>query len=389
MKNILYLLLFIPFTFFGQSFLSIEQDIPLELSEGWNMFGYSCFESMDVIEAFEPVVDKVIIVKDYSGAVYMTEFGFNGIGNLQYNRGYQIKTTQAISDFQFCPAIVPLIEGCMDATAFNYNGAAHSDDGSCYPVVLGCLDPTAFNFNDYDYDGQANYFTGLNGIDINTDDGSCVEVVYGCTGADHCYYNPEANTDDGSCIYPELGYDCEGNIVPQYQVGDLAEGGIIFQINEDGTGLVAAMEDLTEGATDPYGWGFNGYEWGCYQQEVNGADGTAIGTGLQNTMDIINQGCSTENGGITAAQAALDAEINGYSDWFLPSIDELVEMYNTIGNGGPEGNIGGFETSDWPYYWSSSEPGNSDAAWGVYFGNGYSGYHNKTNTYRVRVIRAF
>ena len=95
--------------------------------------------------------------------------------------------------------------------------------------------------------------------------------------------------------------------------------------------------------------GYNGYEWGCYEESVNGADGQAIGTGYQNTLDIVNQGCTSRNGGITAAQAALDAEINGYSDWYLPSRDELKEMYNTIGKGGPEGNIGGFETSDWPF----------------------------------------
>ena len=86
-------------------------------------------------------------------------------------------------------------------------------------------------------------------------------------------------------------------------------------------GLVAATEDLP-----------GTYEWGCYEEFVNGADEQAIGTGYQNTLDIVNQGCTTDNGGVTAAQATLDAEINGYSDWHLPSIDELLEMYNTIGN---------------------------------------------------------
>ena len=221
---------------------------------------------------------------------------------------------------------------------------------------------------------------------------SCEEEVQvpipGCMDLQACNYNPEATLDNNSCEYVLEGFDCDGNELTQYQVGDLTEGGIVFYVDETGQhGLVAALEDLTEGATDPYGLGY-GYEWGCYFENVSGADGAAIGTGYQNTMDIVNQGCATENGGITAAQAALDAEINGYSDWYLPSKDELIEMYSTIGNEGLEGNIGGFDTSVWPYYWSSSENGNN-YAWNVNFFDGYSGYFLKDGTGRVRVIRAF
>ena len=447
MKKLIYLLLFVPFTFLGQSFLAIEQDSPLELSDGWNMIGYTCYEPKDVIEAFLSINDKVIIAKDNNGAVYMPEFGFNGIGVFEYGYGYQLKLTESISDFQFCPAIVPLfdpcdccgdmlnvsescvmfcasadiicddLEGCTSEWADNYDPNAIFDDGSCYRMGCtnynsdnldllatiddgscyreGCMSDWADNYDTlatqdtydvcYKYgcmNSTANNFDS----EATVDDGSC--LFSGCMDVTACNYNPEANMSDGSCVYPELGYDCAGNIVPQYQVGDLAEGGIIFQINEDGTGLVAAMEDLTEGATDPDGTGFNGYEWGCYEESVNGADGQAIGTGYQNTLDIANQGCTTEYGGITAAQAALDAEINGYSDWYIPSRDELQEMHNTIGNGGPEGNIGGFETSDWPYYWSSSEY-NNYVAWLVLFDNGTTYYPSKNYTYRVRVIRAF
>ena len=129
------------------------------------------------------------------------------------------------------------------------------------------------------------------------------------------------------------------------------------------------------------------YEWGCAYNSVDGADGTAIGTGYQNTLDIVNQGCTTEYGGITAAQAALDTEINGYNDLYLPSRDELFEMCNTIVNGGLEGNIGGF-SSGW--YWSSSED-HLSYAWFVSFfnGSGYSGYQSKDPAGRVRIIRAF
>ena len=124
----------------------------------------------------------------------------------------------------------------------------------------------------------------------------------------------------------------------------------MFYLDETGQhGLVAAMEDLTEGATDTDGLGYNGYEWGCAWIDVDGADGLAVGAGYQNTLDIVNQGCTPSHGYITAAQAATDAVINGYSEWYLPSKGELLEIYNTIGGGGSLGNIGGFENDAYNY----------------------------------------
>ena len=187
------------------------------------------------------------------------------------------------------------------------------------------------------------------------------EAIHGCLDSQALNYNPEASLDNNSCEYIELGV--------------LAEGGIVFYIDGTGEhGLVAAMEDLD---------GF--YGWGCHPENVNGADGQAIGTGYQNTMDIVNQGCVTENGGITAAQAALDAEVNGYSDWYLPSKEELYEIYSTIGNVGSEGDIGGFSNA---HYRSSSEVATA-SAWNVSFDNGLAYNSWKNNPVRVRVIRAF
>jgi hypothetical protein len=153
-------------------------------------------------------------------------------------------------------------------------------------------------------------------------------------------------------------------------IGMEAFGGMIFYIDETGEhGLVAALEDIGQ------------FEWGCYGTEISGADGHAIGTGYQNTLDIV-AGCSETP---IAASEALAYESEGYSDWYLPSRYELIEMYNTIGNGGSESNIGGF-INNW--YWSSSEDG-GNGAWFVDFGNGCVGYCNLTNPGRVRVIRAF
>ena len=82
MKKLLYLLLFVPFALFGQEndpcfsindvFTQMEGDNPSITKNfvgGWNMFGYPCSQSIDVVEAFSSIVEKVIIVKDNSGNV--------------------------------------------------------------------------------------------------------------------------------------------------------------------------------------------------------------------------------------------------------------------------------------------------------------------------------
>jgi len=181
--------------------------------------------------------------------------------------------------------------------------------------------------------------------------------------------------DSLSVLSQQLDSVLNAPSTPLYQIGDMLEGGIVFYV--DATcehGLVAAQEDLE--AT---------YEWGCYGEYVDGADSQWIGSGLQNTMDITNQGCATEDAGITAAQAALDAELNGYSDWYLPSVGELQIMYLSIANGSYLGNIGGFENN---WFRSSSEYTNNEA-WVVGFNNGYTSLSSKGSAGRVRIIRAF
>jgi len=61
--------------------------------------------------------------------------------------------------------LTPIVNGCMDATAFNYDPNATVDDGSCVPIILGCTDDTLNNNGTY----AASNYTAL----ANTDDGSC------------------------------------------------------------------------------------------------------------------------------------------------------------------------------------------------------------------------
>ena len=79
---------------------------------------------------------------------------------------------------------------------------------------------------------------------------------------------------------------------------------------------------------------------------ISGADGTAIGTGAQNTIDIEADVLITG----TAADICANLTLGGYNDWFLPSKDELNEMYLNLGQQCLEG-FGGFVN----YYWSSTE----------------------------------
>ena len=165
---------------------------------------------------------------------------------------------------------------------------------------------------------------------------------------------------------------------PILSIGDSHEGGIIFYLDGNRGGLIASTQDL-EGT----------YEWGCYLTQVeDGGNLTQIGTGYKNTLDIVNQQCLTEFGGIPAAQAAQDAQINGFDDWYLPSRDELYLMYLNIGQGGLDSNnnIGNFSASQ---YWSSSES-NFSNAWIVAFGVGLSESIAKNSFHgRVRTVRSF
>lgn len=161
----------------------------------------------------------------------------------------------------------------------------------------------------------------------------------------------------------------EGADTTQF-IGLNYQGGIIFYIQNDGTGLVAAPTN--QGETS----------WGCRGTGV-GATSTIIGAGKQNTNNILN-GCMVVN---TAADYCDNLNLNGFNDWFLPSKDELREMYFKIGGGGigVNQNIGNFTSSS---YWSSSED-NDNNAWSQDFSSSFQAVSNKNNDNQVRAVREF
>ena len=160
-------------------------------------------------------------------------------------------------------------------------------------------------------------------------------------------------------------------------IGDLRAGGIVFWVDPaDNThGLVCAIEDQS-----------TGIQWYNGNYTTTGATGIAIGTGSANTTAIIaNQGAVE-----TAYAAGLARAYSGggYTDWFLPSKEELDQMYQnraTI-NSTATANSGSNFTIN--YYWSSTEFDNN-YAWYQYFDNGYQYNFNKDYRFFVRAVRAF
>ncbi|MBU79317.1 MAG: hypothetical protein CMD29_04235 [Flavobacteriales bacterium] len=83
----------------------IIQNISLDFPQGWSMFGYTCLESVFVINGFFSISDKIEIVKDEWGLAYLPDWGFSAFDNLEFGEGYQIKMKEEVSSFQFCTTI--------------------------------------------------------------------------------------------------------------------------------------------------------------------------------------------------------------------------------------------------------------------------------------------
>jgi hypothetical protein len=106
------------------------------------------------------------------------------------------------------------------------------------------------------------------------------------------------------------------------------------------------------------------------------AQGTAIGTGYKNTEAMVTQSSTAGRAGtITRAYRGP----NNLSDWYLPSKDELAQLY------AQRTTVGGFSTG---YYWSSSEL-DATTAWFQRISSGAQGNAPKDYTYYVRPVRAF
>jgi hypothetical protein len=154
--------------------------------------------------------------------------------------------------------------------------------------------------------------------------------------------------------------------------GKMYQGGLIFYLDTQDT--IPGIEGLV---SLPYNL-IDRIEWGCMDVSIGGTNDT-IGSGQANTIAIITS-CSTPPE--YAAQECNELVFNGFSDWFLPSKDELDLMYHNL-------RVNGFGNFGNEWYWSSSEISATEA-WSQLFlvGNQYDD-NTKESTFFARAIRVF
>ena len=73
------------------------EEIVIDIQEGWNLFGYTSSQAVDITDVMAPFDDYIYIIKDNNGSQYWPANDFNGIGDFVPGGGYQIKAYQAFS----------------------------------------------------------------------------------------------------------------------------------------------------------------------------------------------------------------------------------------------------------------------------------------------------
>lgn len=256
------------------------------------------YQTEEVEEVWEGCITNgchvLTITDDYGDGMFGSQWG-----SCDVDGNYLLTTSEgvvivAMEDPDYGDGIshdfcLPFEPGCTDSEACNFNNEATVDDGSCYgdgdscddgdettvfdfynaececagvPVVLGCLDEAACNFD----------------LEANVDDGSCysagdacedgdeetvfdaynencqcegVPIVLGCLDETACNFDSEANVDDTSCFYVAQGtitgaetatdmttesYTYNGDAAHNYT---WSVSGGLFQGESSGTGVLS------------------------------------------------------------------------------------------------------------------------------------------------------
>ena len=290
--------------------------------------------------------------------------------SLPGNQAQTLVFCNGVPTWGTCPAVVPTLSSTTAASSItettSSNGGVISNDGGASVTARGVAwsTSTAPTISDsYTTDG--------------TGTGTFTSSLTGLSGSTTYYVRAYATNSAGTAYGAEVSFTTaafSGSIGDAYQGGKVA---YILQSGDPGYvagevhGLIAATSDQSTGII----WNNDG------TKATRGATGIVIGTGLANTNAIINK--QGEPATSYAAGLARAYTGGGYTDWYLPSKEELNKLYiNRVA-------IGGFANA---WYWNSTEYNLSvfTFGWCQNFNNGnQDAFNDVTWAVNVRAIRAF
>jgi hypothetical protein len=249
------------------------------------------------------------------------------------------------------PTVVTVSVTNITATKAESGGVVTSDGNADITSAGVCWstspNPTAADSHTNDLPFPDSYTSSMERLNVNT---TYYIKAFAINSAGIAYGNEVSFTTDSIL-----------------RIGDLYGGGIVFYLDSTHVhGYICAENN--QGTT---------VEWGCLSTNVTGSTGMFVGTGETNTNAIATANCGA--GG--AAVLCYNLVLNEYSDWFLPSHDELRFMAFNLSAAG----MGNFGSNT---FWSSSQS-NSVGAYSVNFPSATTFNQAKDNDLCVRAVRKF
>ena len=171
-----------------------------------------------------------------------------------------------------------------------------------------------------------------------------------------------------------------------YKIGDTGPaGGLIFYDKGSNTGGWRYMEAAPANTETKMKWWIPRYLNGIPKKDKFDVGNGKVHT--QELMEYVNENCGIYNTELPVIHYCSTLEVNGYKDWFLPTVNELKLMVRNLHVRG----LGKFKDE---YYWSSNIDwweGWSDKGrvYCVNFMNGNSDHRGSRETYLVRAARRF
>jgi hypothetical protein len=285
--------------------------------------------------------------------VYCTNCGTNG-GEPQFYNGNGWVNMIGGAALLPTPTVAATTEATNITGSTATSGGNITDDGGSVITARGVCwstsqNPTIADFKTTDAGTTGIYTGNITGLAALT-----------------TYYVRAYATNAGGTVYgTQISFTSTLGIGSSYQ------GGIvyyIFQLNDPGY-----VEGQVHGLiVSPNGQG--SATWNNNQGYFIGKTSTALGTGMANTNAIIAFPAS----GVCAASIARSYQGGGYTDWYLPSKDEMQLLNPTL-------------SSFIELYHFTSSEANLPNAYG-WFPSGVSGISSwiqKNPSYQVRAIRTF